>query len=66
MRVEVAEREDLVDVTVADNGHGFDPRRGHGRFGLRGMRERVQLAGGSMTIDSSAEGSVVRARLPTM
>lgn len=64
VRVEVAEREDLVDVTVADNGHGFDPAAATSGFGLRGMRERVQLAGGSMTIDSSAEGSIVRARLP--
>jgi signal transduction histidine kinase len=29
------------------------------------MRERVQLAGGWMSIDSSGDGSVVRARLPT-
>jgi signal transduction histidine kinase len=64
VRVEVAEREDLVDVTVSDNGHGFDPAAATAGFGLRGMRERVQLAGGWMTIDSSGEGSVVRACLP--
>jgi signal transduction histidine kinase len=64
VRVEVAERDDAVDVSVADNGGGFDPAAPTGGFGLRGMRERVQLAGGSMTIDSSAHGSVVRARLP--
>jgi signal transduction histidine kinase len=66
VRVEVAERGNVVDVTVADNGHGFDPAAATHGFGLRGMRERVQLAGGSMRIDSSADGSVVRARLPTM
>jgi signal transduction histidine kinase len=65
VRVEVAEREGMVDVTVADNGHGFDPAATTNGFGLRGMRERVHLAGGSMSIDSSAHGSVVRARLPT-
>jgi signal transduction histidine kinase len=63
--VEVAERADAVDVCVADNGHGFDPTATAGGFGLRGMRERVQLAGGWMTIDSSPDGSAVRARLPT-
>ena len=31
---------------------------------LRGKRERVQLAGGWMTMHSSGSGSVVRARLP--
>jgi signal transduction histidine kinase len=64
VRVEVAERDHHVDVTVADNGHGFDPAAATAGFGLRGMRERVQLAGGWMTIDSSGEGSVVRASLP--
>jgi signal transduction histidine kinase len=65
VRLAVAEREQLVDVTVADNGHGFDPSATTNGFGLRGMRERVQLAGGSMSIDSSAAGTVVRAHLPT-
>jgi signal transduction histidine kinase len=65
VRVEVAERDDAVDVCVADNGHGFDPAATAGGFGLRGMRERVELAGGWMTIDSSPDGSAVRARLPT-
>jgi signal transduction histidine kinase len=64
IRVDVAENGDLIDVTVADDGHGFDPAATNGGFGLRGMRERVQLAGGSMSIDSSGAGSVVRARLP--
>ena len=65
VRVEVAERDDAVDVCVADNGHGFDPAAAAGGFGLRGMRERVELAGGWMTIDSSPAGCAVRARLPT-
>ena len=65
VRVEVEERDDAVDVCVADNGHGFDPAATTGGFGLRGMRERVQLAGGWMTIDSSPDGCAVRARLPT-
>lgn len=64
VRVEVAEREELIDVAVADDGHGFDPAASTTGFGLRGMRERVQLAGGRMSIDSSESGSVVRARLP--
>jgi signal transduction histidine kinase len=64
VRVEVAELEELIDVAVTDDGHGFDPAATTPGFGLRGMRERVQLAGGSMRIDSSEAGSVVRARLP--
>jgi signal transduction histidine kinase len=60
----VAELEELIDVAVFDDGHGFDPAATTQGFGLRGMRERVQLAGGSMSIDSSHCGSTVRARLP--
>ena len=57
---------DEVEVRVADDGIGFDPedwsRRG---FGLAGMRERVELAGGELSVASGAEaGTVVRARLP--
>ena len=65
IRVEVAEGDDAVVVCVADNGHGFDPAAAGGGFGLRGMRERVELAGGWMSIDSSPDGCAVRARLPT-
>jgi signal transduction histidine kinase len=65
VRVEVAENDDAIVVCVADNGHGFDPASTAGGFGLRGMRERVELAGGWMTIDSSPDGCAVRARLPT-
>jgi signal transduction histidine kinase len=65
VRVEVAENDDAIVVCVADNGHGFDPAATAGGFGLRGMRERVELAGGWMTIDSSPDGCAVRARVPT-
>jgi signal transduction histidine kinase len=35
---------------VVDDGRGFAPERAG--FGLIGMRERVQLAGGSVDLDS--------------
>lgn len=37
-------------LTVADNGSGFSPDREG--FGLRGIRERVQLVGGSLSVQS--------------
>jgi signal transduction histidine kinase len=64
VRVTVAEYDAAIEVTVADDGRGFDPALTMGGFGLRGMHERVRLAGGDLQIDSSAAGSVVRARLP--
>jgi signal transduction histidine kinase len=52
-------------LTVADDGCGMDPSAHSGRFGLRGMRERVQMAGGTFTLDSAlGEGTRLCARLP--
>jgi signal transduction histidine kinase len=52
-------------VSVADDGHGFDVSREGPGFGLRGMRERVDLIDGRLAISSSAgAGTEVTARLP--
>jgi len=48
--------EQEVRLTVRDDGVGFDPSAEHAGFGLTGMRERVQLAGGHLTV-TSAPGS---------
>lgn len=42
-------------LTVCDDGMGFSVERGEtaaGRFGLAGMKERAQLAGGRLSLDS--------------
>lgn len=41
-------------LIVEDDGIGFDPRQatGGGHFGLAGMKERAELAGGKLTIES--------------
>jgi PAS domain S-box-containing protein len=68
-RAQIAVRRDdgAVDVSVRDNGKGL-PERSQSesaRFGLMGMRERVQALDGTFDIDSKAgEGVTVRARLP--
>ena len=66
----VTERDGEVSIEVRDDGRGFDPaeRREAGEkggFGLIGMRERVDLAGGSLTVSSRpGSGTIIRARLP--
>ena len=51
-----------VELTITDNGIGFDPTiarpwdREKGGFGLVSMRERAQLLGGELTIKSSLGG----------
>jgi signal transduction histidine kinase len=39
-------------LVVSDDGSGFSPDREG--FGLRGMRERVQLAGGRVELNTAA------------
>ncbi len=52
-------------LSVIDDGTGFDPQASTGGFGLTGMRERVELAGGELRVEPrESEGTVVSARLP--
>ncbi len=57
-----------IELLVQDDGVGFDVRRALDAvsgLGLRGMRERVTLLGGSIQIESRpGRGTVVRARIP--
>ena len=62
--IELVASETRVDVTIADDGAGFDPQAPREGFGITGMRERVGLADGTLTIASSpGEGTVVHASL---
>jgi signal transduction histidine kinase len=63
--VEIVEGDHDVLVTVKDDGSGFDTRKPGTGFGLLGMRERVELVGGRLTIESvPGGGTIVRSELP--
>jgi len=67
VRILVEERDEVVTVTVDDDGVGIDRRDGGEGFGLLGMRERVILAGGEITVGPRLEGGTrVRATLPAV
>ncbi|WP_449537821.1 sensor histidine kinase [Ferdinandcohnia sp. Marseille-Q9671] len=55
-----------VTVIVKDNGNGFDIReKKKDSFGLIGIRERVDLLDGNLTIDSSiGAGTIVMIQVP--
>jgi signal transduction histidine kinase len=65
--VELARQGDQVIVEVSDHGAGFDPHAAleEGHLGLTGMRERVEVLGGTFRLRSAAgEGTMVRICLP--
>jgi signal transduction histidine kinase len=59
-------RRTFVELTVTDDGCGFDPRGlDTDRLGLAGISERVRLLGGAVEIQTTTgEGTTVRATLP--
>ncbi len=64
VRVTVAAGDGEVTVEVTDDGVGFDIDARASGFGVAGMRERVYLAGGVFSVESSGRGTLLRARLP--
>jgi len=62
--IEIVASDRHVDVAVRDDGVGFDPTLPREGFGITGMRERVGLADGTLTIASApGNGTTVSARL---
>ncbi|MCB0874709.1 MAG: GAF domain-containing sensor histidine kinase [Solirubrobacterales bacterium] len=65
-RVAIEERDGLITVRVEDDGNGFDLGSVSRGFGLTGMRERVELAGGELTVEGrEGGGTLIRVSLPT-
>jgi signal transduction histidine kinase len=67
IRLGLRQAGDVIELDIHDDGLGFDPAHPThpGAFGLRGMQERAQLLGGTLTIESApGQGTTVRARLP--
>lgn len=59
--------DEFLDVSVADNGKGFDPSlvRGNEHFGLEIMQERITNIKGKLMINSSTDsGTIVSISVP--
>jgi signal transduction histidine kinase len=79
-RIAVRSYEDHVEITVRDDGQGFAPVKAPtsapnagaalGGFGLKGLAERVEMLGGTHTIESApgttvGHGTTVTVRIGT-
>ena len=68
--VRIRRLQDVVELEIHDNGKSFEVTRvlaagKVGRLGLIGMRERVEMVGGSFSIESApGQGTTVHAQIP--
>jgi signal transduction histidine kinase/HAMP domain-containing protein len=72
VKVRLVQDQDLVTLEICDDGVGFDVQRlealepGGRGLGLRGIRERATILGGSLELESGiGEGTTVRIRFHT-
>ncbi len=69
--VELDQSDGAMEVVIRDDGRGFDVAKtmqaapGTGHLGLLGMKERVEILGGRMQIDSGlGEGTRITLSVP--
>jgi signal transduction histidine kinase len=63
--VSVRRRDDSLEVSIADDGTGFDVRRRRAGLGLTGIEERARELGGRVELRSTAgHGTELRVILP--
>jgi PAS domain S-box-containing protein len=68
--IRIGRSADEVTLEIQDRGHGMTPARlaeiqsGGSGVGIRGMRERLRQFGGSLKIDSDAQGTRVFVKIP--
>ena len=64
-RLEIRDDGTEIRISLEDDGDGFDPASSTDGFGLLGMRERVELFGGVLELESGpGRGTTVRAVIP--
>jgi PAS domain S-box-containing protein len=70
VKVTIRKLPDAVRMEITDNGKSFEVDRvlhvkRNKRLGLIGMRERVEMVGGSFAVESApGEGTTIRAQIP--
>jgi PAS domain S-box-containing protein len=70
VRVELKRQNGKLNLTVEDDGVGFDPAAARAQaargqsMGLLSMQERAQMTGGELAISSTSSGTIIRASFP--
>jgi signal transduction histidine kinase len=64
VRIQLAEDEGALSLSIQDDGRGFLPEREKG-IGLLGMEERVKHLGGWFHVESQpGDGTTIQVKLP--
>ena len=68
LRVALRFESGALTLTIADDGHGFDPAAVNvARYGLHGLRERAEMVGAVLHVTSSIPGgTLIRLVVPPM
>jgi signal transduction histidine kinase len=66
LRVSLRHDSKALILTIADDGHGFDPYQvNEARYGLKGLRERAEMIGAALHVDSTIKsGTTIQLVLP--
>lgn len=63
--VSLTEKNNIIQLEIADNGQGFDVQQYSHRFGLAGMKERVDSVQGELLIKTTLnEGVTIEVTIP--
>ncbi|MCR6112172.1 histidine kinase [Bacillus sp. A301a_S52] len=64
--VKMEMKKDIVNAVIKDDGKGFDPSvKKEGSFGLVGMKERINMLDGRLSIDSKpGKGTLIMVQVP--
>jgi len=65
VEVTIEKTDGAARVSISDDGHGIEGAGGDG-VGMAGMRERLELMGGSLRIESKSGGTTVVAEIPEL
>lgn len=59
-------KEQTLTLAIQDNGIGFDPQTiPSGHYGILGIRERIRLIGGTLTLDTApGKGTILTIEIP--
>jgi len=67
VKVQLKTTPEKLNLTIEDNGKGFDPQQKRSGFGLRGMQERVTTVNGQFKLTTSpGKGCRIEVKIPNV